>query len=105
MGDIIFQDGFQAILVQLEQAGLELRNESFSTALTQYMETMSKKLHRKLGVQKASSYIMDYFPENERVPTSAPLHQPHLSAHPDIPPAPLPPDLSILSPHVQGSGG
>ena len=67
MGDIIFQDGFQAILVQLEQAGLELRNESFSTALTQYMETMSKKLHRKLGVQKASSYIMDYFPENEKL--------------------------------------
>lgn len=34
---------FLLVFDQLEKAGLKLRNESFSTALTQYMETMSKK--------------------------------------------------------------
>lgn len=34
---------FLLVFDQLEKAGLKLRNESFSTALAQYMETMSKK--------------------------------------------------------------
>ncbi len=34
---------FLLVFDQLEKAGLKLCNESFSTALTQYMETMSKK--------------------------------------------------------------
>ena len=34
---------FLLVFDQLEKAGLKLRNESFSTVLTQYMETMSKK--------------------------------------------------------------
>ncbi|MDE7479305.1 MAG: hypothetical protein K2M91_15450 [Lachnospiraceae bacterium] len=34
---------FLLVFDQLEKAGLKLRNESFSVALTQYMEEMSKK--------------------------------------------------------------
>lgn len=34
---------FLPVFDQLEKAGLELRNESFSAALTQYMEELSKK--------------------------------------------------------------
>lgn len=34
---------FLLVFDQLEKAGLKLRNESFSTALAKYMETMSKK--------------------------------------------------------------
>lgn len=34
---------FLQVFDQLEQAGLKLRNESFSAALAQYIETMSKK--------------------------------------------------------------
>ena len=37
---------FLLVFDQLEKAGLKLRNESFSTALAQYMETMSKKTAR-----------------------------------------------------------
>lgn len=36
-------DDFLPVFDQLEKAGLELRNESFSAALTQYMEELSKK--------------------------------------------------------------
>lgn len=39
-------NGFLLVFDQLEKAGLKLRNESFSTALAQYMETMSKKTAR-----------------------------------------------------------
>lgn len=34
---------FLPVFHQLEQAGLELRDESFAAALTQYLEEMSKK--------------------------------------------------------------
>lgn len=34
---------FLPVFHQLEQAGLELRDETFSTALTHYLEEMSKK--------------------------------------------------------------
>lgn len=34
---------FLLVFDQLEKTGLKLRNESFSAALAQYMETMSKK--------------------------------------------------------------
>ena len=37
---------FLLVFDQLEKAGLKLRNESFSVALTQYMEEMSKKTAR-----------------------------------------------------------
>ena len=39
-------DDFLPVFDQLEKAGLELRNESFSTALAQYMEELSKKTVR-----------------------------------------------------------
>ena len=50
---------FLLIFYQLEKAGLRLRNESFSTALAQYMETMSKKTARAAKYPKTASYVME----------------------------------------------
>lgn len=36
-------NGFLSVFDQLEKAGIELRNKSFAAALTQYLETLSKK--------------------------------------------------------------
>ena len=58
---------FLLVFDQLEKAGLKLRNESFSTALSQYMETLSKKtartarypknclIHNGIGIRAASA--------------------------------------------------
>ena len=61
------ENDFLLVFDQLEKAGLKLRNESFSAALTQYVETMSKKtartakypedclIHNGVGVRTAPS--------------------------------------------------
>lgn len=41
--DFHYVNDFLPVFHQLEQTGLELRDETFSTALTYYLEEMSKK--------------------------------------------------------------
>lgn len=50
---------FLPVFDQLERSGLRLRDEAFSIALTQYMETLSKKKLPKQEVIKGFHYIME----------------------------------------------